>query len=119
MDEIIAAFLATKMSLVVGTDIFNDESAAEERNCILVHTMQAVSQFIGIEVFDVTVLVCDVVLDTARTRAATIRGLFDDQRGIFGSSWGTIGPVVSRYEGTDTMMRTVYSITFKTGKQED
>jgi hypothetical protein len=118
MDEILAQFIATGLGLVIDHDIFVDESAADTRNCILVKTMATSSGYTGIAVFDASVIICDVVYDTARTRAASIEALFNHQRGISGGSWGTIGNVVSHYEGTDTMKRTVYSVAFKTGKQE-
>lgn len=119
MDEIIATFIASGTSLTLGTDIFIDETCAERPNYILVRVMHSTTQFTGIKAFDVTVIICDLVYDTARSRANTINNLFNEQRGIGGSSWGTIGNVESRYEGTDTMRRTIFSVLCKIGKQED
>lgn len=119
MDETILAYIADQTSLVADEDLFIDESAAEDRNYVLVKSMQSRSMFTGIQIFDTTIIICDVVYDTARSRAATLEALFDGKRGISDSSWGTIGDVVSRYEGTDTMKRTVYTVMCKIGKQED
>jgi len=119
MDQTILAFIDANTALTAGVDLFFDESAAENRNYVLVKSIYSASSYTGIEVFDITIIICDVVYDTARSRADVLAALFNNKRGISGSSWGTIGNVVSRYEGTDTMKRTVYSVTFKTGKQED
>lgn len=119
MDEILAQFIDTNTSLTVDVDLFIDESAADTRNCVLVKSMYATSGYTGIQVFDITLIICNVVYDVARSLASTLEDLFNNRRGISGSSWGTIGNVVSRYEGTDTMKRTVYSVAFKIGKQED
>ena len=119
MDELILAYIAANTSLVADTDLFIDESAADENNYVLVKTMTSVSPYTGIKTFDTTIIICDVVYDTARSRAETIETLFNNKRGILDSSWGTIGNVVNRYEGTDTAKRTVYSVSCKIGKQED
>lgn len=119
MDKTILAFIDASTALTADVDLFIDESAAENRNYTLVKSMYSSSAYTGIEVFDITIIICNVVYDTARSLADTLAALFNNRRGISGSSWGTIGNVVSRYEGTDTMKRTVYSVTFKTGKQED
>lgn len=119
MEQTLTQFIAANTSLVEGTDLFIDETAAEEKNCVLIKAFNAVSSYTGIEVFDITIIICDLVYDTARSLAETIKTLFDGKRGIGESSWGTIGNIVSRYDGTDTLKRTIYSVAFKIGKQED
>lgn len=118
MDTTIATFVANGATLTLGTDIFIDEDAAGTRNCVLIKTMQATTPYVGIKMFDVTIIICNLVLDTARTLAETITDLFNAQRGIIGGSWGTVGNVVNRYEGTDTVRRTVYTVACKIGKEE-
>jgi len=118
MDETIASFVATALSLTLGTDVVIDEQAAGERDCIIVHTLADTSNFAGLLVYDVNVIICNTSLNVASGYASTLRSAFDAYRGICGTAWGVIGSVIARYEGTDTMNRAVYSVACKIGKQE-
>ncbi len=119
MDLTLAEFIELNTSFDRGEEIFIDETASENRNCILVRVMDAASTFVGLNISDVAVVVTNVDFSEARRISSELASLFDGRRGIDSLTWGVIGNIVSRYEGTDTMKRTVYSILFKIGIQED
>lgn len=119
METEIIEYLEDKTSFVREVDLWTDPNATKEKNIIVIKVINATTPFGSLNARNVTIYVHHLDPVESLNNANTILSALNEKRGIDGNSWGVIGDIVIRYEGVDSMKRTVHSVLLKIGLQED
>lgn len=119
METEIIEYIENNTSFRREVEIFTDPNATKAKNIIVIKVIHATTPFGSLNARNVTIYIHHLDPVESLNNANTILAALNEKRGIDENSWGVIGDIVIRYEGVDSMKRTVHSVLFKIGLQED
>ena len=117
VEQDIAEYIAEEASLVLGTDIFNENLASSKKEGISVLLNRKLQNFASFDFALIQILIFKHDYVVGNNLMTTITTLLNDYRGT--DEWGTINSVRSEHLGMDSANRNIFSISVEIAYKEE